>query len=160
MTVTPEALRAALDAHGSAAAAYRSLPITRQGVHDRAELRAVVAAWRAERRAPGAEVALSLAPAVARRLRAAAVASAKRRGGSRPDVSQVARGMVLAALRRSLPAPLGAPHGGERAHLVLGDAWTRLQASAGPGEAIGVLRAILGRATARKKRLDGFGDRH
>ena len=151
MTVTPEALRAALDAHGKPAAAYRSIPITRQGVNDRAELRAVVAAWRAERQAPRAEVTLTLAPAVARRLRAAAVASAESRGGSRPGVSQVARGMVLAALRGSLPAPLGAPADGERVHLVLGDAWARLQASVGPGEATGVLRAILGPATARKK---------
>ncbi len=157
MTITPEALQAALRSHGSAAAAYRSLPITRQGVHDRRELRAVVDAWRAERNGPHAVVRLSLPQDVAAALRAAAEASTAQRGGSRPDVSVLARRMVLQALAGRLPRPIGAPVGGVRVGLALGDAMPRLEAKAGGREAaLGILRAILSRRWPEKS-LDALG---
>jgi hypothetical protein len=145
--ITPDALRVALDAHHDAADAYRALGITRQAVHARDDLRAVLRAWR-EQRQPSARNRRypALPDDTARALRA----MARRRGG-RPDLSGVARALVLDALRGALPEP--EPPGGHEVQLDLGGAWDALLVAAGDHDrAIGVLRAILGKARNVRRR--------
>lgn len=151
---TPEALRAALVAHRSPAAAFAALGITKQGVyfkrggaHIHPDLVAVLrehakaTADKAPRNASGKQGLHKV------RLPRSAVAyldtlAAKARPrGSR---SAVAREMIQEALLGPLPAPEDAS--GEYVVLDLGPAWTDLAARLGtddPREVGGTVRAIL-----------------
>mgnify|MGYP003442780662 FL=1 len=149
---TPDALRRALATHRGAEDAFRALAITRQaiyrkvdGVHVHPDLVAILQAHAAtdrdarriaQRNARGelGKHCVAVTPAIAARL-----------AGHGRRLSRVVRGMVAAALRGPLPAPLPADRG-IVVTLDLGEAWTALGAALGtedPQQIASILRGIL-----------------
>jgi len=125
-------LRLALYEYGGVVPAAAALGMSRQAIHQRADLRAVVAAWRLHDQSR-ADTTLCVRPEVTARFRAA------------KNKSKAVRDAIRQALRGRLPAP-DYDATGERFCVGLGGTHAALAARLGTTDArhiAGVIRAIL-----------------
>lgn len=151
MTVTPEALRAALAVHPTVRAACVAAGCSLQRACQRPDLRTVLAEHKASRpaRPPKGEARLGrhkviLPDATVKHLDALRAEMVPRVGVAAANRSAVARGLLAAALTGHLPGP--APVDGLAHFLDLGPLWDEVGAAAGtsdPREIAAIVRAIL-----------------
>lgn len=141
--VTPEALQRALKEHGAVGRACAAIGITRQGVHQRPAMKAVLDAWQAARGRgePSFGRSVVVSEAASANVERLARALAASNGCERPRYTDAVRKLLREALGGVLPAAMPAPAEGVRVKARCDDLWGAVANRRADAE--GTIRAVL-----------------